>query len=356
MLFYGSLAIVTSALAELSIKNRNKNIRYLAASLTVLIPALFAGFRYQIGTDYLAYVAVFNKIKTGISTRMEPGYYLLNKVTALLGGNVQVVFFLISLIMMVFIYLSLKNYSKHLSVGLGILVFMLTFYQPSFNIVRQITAIAIILYSLKYIEQKMFIKYLLCILVAASFHLTAIVMLPFYFISSVLQWENKFYLVILILLVFIAAINYNKILIPIIKILVPPDKTYRYMSYMQKHGSVEGNLLLAFLKYLPYIATSLYVILKEKEKTRKKLGIYFSVFLLGIVLRYTIYFASDYAYRMAYNLLITQVIVIPYVYRQFMNENKKIISFGLIAVVVFLWWHSFVYTGYHQTVPYQWIF
>jgi len=143
VLIYASIALITSLFSELSVKVKNKWIRGFCLLLTLFIPSFFAGVRYGIGTDYFAYERIFNNLKCGYEVRTEFGYNLINYLIAKLGGNIQHVFFVVSLLTILFMYLSLYEYKDKISVGLGIFVFMLLYYQSSYNVVRQFLAVSV---------------------------------------------------------------------------------------------------------------------------------------------------------------------------------------------------------------------
>ena len=83
---------------------------------------------------------------------------------------------------MVFVYLFLKRYEGQISTGLGFFIYLLLFYNTSLNVVRQGIAIPIILYSFKFIDDRKPVSYLLFVLIAGSFHISSIVVLPFYYL------------------------------------------------------------------------------------------------------------------------------------------------------------------------------
>jgi hypothetical protein len=93
---YFFIFLITSIFAEISSKVKSKAIKIPFITITLFIPAFFAGIRYGIGTDYFAYVRVFNKIAAGIPVRTEFGFNFLNKIVGNFGGNEQIVFFIMS--------------------------------------------------------------------------------------------------------------------------------------------------------------------------------------------------------------------------------------------------------------------
>src|SRR5690625_6863286 len=80
-------------------------------------------------------------------------------------------------------YYQLNKYS--VSVWLSVLMFVTagSFY-ASFNISRQIVAVAIIFMGSSFLYNRKMIKYFLVVIFASFFHITSLIMVPFYFILN----------------------------------------------------------------------------------------------------------------------------------------------------------------------------
>src|SRR5690606_15245298 len=100
---------------------------------------------------------------------------------------------------------------------LGMLIYMLFFYQSSLNLIRIMLAASISFYNIKNIEERKLVPFLLLSLVAISFHTTAIVVVPFYFLFNYLiVRRQKFTRLSLYIIIFYLMLNYQQILAPIL--------------------------------------------------------------------------------------------------------------------------------------------
>jgi len=84
-------------------KTKNKKLVIIAKIVAILFPAIIAGIRYNVGTDYAgAYKPYFNEMFTGNHTyrmrKIEIGYELLNRIIILFGGSFNILMFVCSLI------------------------------------------------------------------------------------------------------------------------------------------------------------------------------------------------------------------------------------------------------------------
>lgn len=192
MLIYIITALLLVLLAVLSdIKYfRNKKIFqfiFLICGCTQLF--YVSAFRLNTGKDYPPYARTFIRIIgksiTDISKeRMEKGYLMINRYIQIFTNNFQALFIVTSVIMIALIGIILYKHCKNPSLGL-LAFYLLGFYFNSMNFIRNMLAACIILFAYKYIRDKKFIQFTVIVLLASTFHLSALLVLPFYFILNI---------------------------------------------------------------------------------------------------------------------------------------------------------------------------
>ena len=176
--------------------------------LTIII--LFAGLREGIGTDYNMYKAFYFNPLLKSAEKVEYGFISLIKISNSLFGEKYYMFFILcSAITIIPIYMIFKKRSKYPGVSL-LFFFSLGFFTLSFNMVRQFIAITIIFLSLNYICKRKFFRFLVCVIIACLFHLTSIIILPFYFFTNIKFSKKRLMQIFIIILVF-AAFLFNPI-------------------------------------------------------------------------------------------------------------------------------------------------
>lgn len=354
IIFYGAVALLTAACAEYSVRFKDVWIRGFFAWNAVLIPSVIAGLRYGIGTDYLAvYLPEFQKLQQNpdYGSRMEFGYVLLNKLVAALGGGFQFLLFLVSFLTVLFFYLGLKQYREEISVGLGMFIFMLLYYQLSYNMVRQAAAMSIVFYALRYIVGRRFWKYCLFLLLASAFHASSLLFLPFYFLYFLYGKEQyRFVRGISYLLIVVLALNYNTILYPVFKSV---DSLSYYANYFRATKAFEWSIGI-FARTLPFLLPGLMLYKKLKEQNR--LLLLFNLVFLGCIIRLTAYTTVYYTERIALYFLLPQVVLVPWYCRQLKKRKQSWLGAVILACVVFLWIYDFFMMGVGETVPYVSVF
>lgn len=165
-----------------------KKIIYLVITLGYMW--FLAAFRYGIGFDYYSYVLIFRQVRNtqGLSALLalpyEPGFVLLTKVMTLFVKNSIVMYGVYELLILLPVGWFVYKYCKDAWFSLWLFV-TLTFYYTTMNFVRQALATSIILLAYRFLRDKKPVPYFLIVLVAASFHKTALIMVPVYFLCRI---------------------------------------------------------------------------------------------------------------------------------------------------------------------------
>lgn len=170
-------------------KNRKKELIFLL--LVFLILGGMSALRYSTGYDYgYVYAPDYEKVLLNDppveygDQRFEPGYFYLEKAIALISDNYQMIFVVTSLLIMALFCWVFWKYSSNVYLT-AILFVLLGEYYCSMNFIRQTLAAVICMLALKYLQNKKLIPYLLITLVAACFHKSALIMIPFFFVNLI---------------------------------------------------------------------------------------------------------------------------------------------------------------------------
>ena len=179
-------------------KDKDKYKKKMLVFLGFILPVILAGLRADsVGTDVEVYgkwaynqAILTDSFKIYYQARTESilgdiGYYFLTYVSAKIFPNYHIGLFIYSMIIQLFLYLGLKKYHRifNTPVWLGMLLYYVTLYNYSLNLLRQSIAIVIIFYGSAYIFEKKYWKFILFLILATLFHSSAfiaVVMLPMY--------------------------------------------------------------------------------------------------------------------------------------------------------------------------------
>ena len=243
-----------------SFKNKHTHtiIRY---SLTILLAGAFiviASYRYSIGFDYFSYEDIANSLinTDGTATILdiietyypEPSYYVLNW---LFVNNVSTDYHLwllcINTFMVLATFLVICQNTDNPWIGYALFV-CLHFFAHDMNLIRQSLAATIVFCGYKYLKNGKFFRFLIITLIAASFHVSAIVAIPVFFIVRLPLNKITISVTSILALIIIFAAK------PIILAIGPHTKYASYLSgnsiYMSP-GSVKQMGLTILVMLIP---------------------------------------------------------------------------------------------------------
>jgi len=146
----------------------------------------FSALRVDIGWDYTMYTrGFFQMARSGFETleyqSWEYGFNLLTKIIAFFTKDAKIYIAVISLICLAGPFYAILRYSK--KPWLSVLLYInLYFFYGTMNFLRQGIAISIIMFAYTFLVNRKIIWYMLLVALAACFHITALVMVPVYFL------------------------------------------------------------------------------------------------------------------------------------------------------------------------------
>ena len=179
-----------------------------------------------------------------------------------------------------FIYQTLIYYKNSISVGLGVFIFMLFYYNISFNVVRMVLSISIALFSYRFILEKQWWKFLFFACISLSVHNMAIVIIPFYYLYNKIADKNRYFRIAVYVLIAILVINHELILDFYINYII--RDTY-YSHYLHNAESSFG--LGIFLINMPFILPGL-IFYKRLNKMDQRFKFVYCLFVTGFILKF----------------------------------------------------------------------
>lgn len=199
MILYITVAAVTALLAGL-VDNHPKRQSYRITRqqlcnrvcLTAIFIVLFllSACRLNVGNDYAKYVEFMHLVNCDAYVPTEIGFNLLVKLLYGLSGyeNFLLVFAFYSFVTVLFFLLAMYEQSDEF--GLTFFLFMtLGYYFQTFSTVRYYLALAVALYSMKFVLRRQWGRFVVLILLGSTFHKSLLVVIPLYFLAS-LPWKK----------------------------------------------------------------------------------------------------------------------------------------------------------------------
>lgn len=113
----------------------------------------------------------------------EWGYGWLNVILSFITKNRYIFIMIITCIIYFNLYRSLIKYTSNHAVALMFFLALLFFF--TFTYIRQVLAVTFVWYGIKYILERRFLRFLIVVILASSFHNAAVMFLLMYFIPNI---------------------------------------------------------------------------------------------------------------------------------------------------------------------------
>jgi hypothetical protein len=244
------------------------------------------GLRWETGTDWIPYFnhfESFNGFYSVILSEFEYGYGFFEWLIKSFSSNYSVLLLVHAIIYYLLIFSSFKRYTSNLYLSL------MLFYSLSMGVMgsnRQLIALAICLYAIRFVVEKKPVFFFLLVLLATTFHTTAFLFAIFYFI-------NKSIRPIVFVSVLLGAFIIGNTPLPQIIFLkfgnlFGGNVLYKTTYYTEgaKEVLAEGKLsMIGFVKRLLFLSFFYY----SRKQLSEKLA-YYNILLNGYYVGFVMYF------------------------------------------------------------------
>lgn len=372
LIYFINIVVILFIGISLLVYKPTKIKKIIFLSISFLQMFLLSVFRLNIGYDYQMYVEGFYRMAMSGFSDMnyldwEIGFVLFTKIVAFFTLNHYIYLGIISFFCLgssaYFIY---KN-SKMVCLS-TILFINLYFFYLNMNFLRQSIAISIILFSWSFLKRNKFIPYILIVLLAATFHSTALIMIPLYFIVKIKPTKVLTFLYCYGLLFFyISSKGFINLLTDIF-----------YQDYKNSIFLQGLSFLYALLPILVLIVTIIFrtELLKANKYNQYLIHfVYLTTFLMIIMSRHAILERLSYYSYIFFIIIIPEIVVLspnliikeaedaicleqPYHKRELRRlERKKqriILLFTIIVLILTSAYNAYgMLEGVHGVFPYN---
>ena len=332
---YGLLTIISCYLLQKSYRQN----RYVYMILALLIYATVFGFRYSVGVDCMSYVGMYNRVASGYEIEKEQGFIGIMKVFSSLELRVEAFMGFCAFIQLFFIFHLFKSY-KEVYPYLFMTFMMGGEFLVYSNVIRSMFAFAIVVYSLKYVQDKQPIKHYLLLLAAFFIHKSCALMVivyPLYLIRPVFFDKKIVQYILLVVSLVLMGFDYVQEFISqmdSIMAILGYDEKYRLDDRMD----MEKSIGLGFLIELSIVCIIIFYSSKIKEYyTKLPVNIMYDLFLIGILIKYSfigsMLIQRMNAYFIGYTFILAAM-VLRYVKRNHINKGWYLL-FGLYCLLAF---------------------
>ncbi len=291
--------------------------------LMIIFTLLFAvsALRLNVGNDYLKYVEFMHLVYSRAYVPTEIGFNALTYIVYYLCGfeNYLLVFACFSFATIAFFMKAMYDQSKWFSLSF-ILFMLLGLYFQSLSTVRYYLALSVALYSIKYVIQKDWPRFVILLLIGSLFHKSLLVVLVLYVLAQ-LKWNRRLYA--LLLAGGISCLFLKDIYLKIVIFLYPSYKDTEYLT----GGTSAANIIRCAL----VLAFSLWMY-RDHILGDRTGEFYFISNLMALVL-YVFGSFLPVISRVGYYLTVTQVLFVPYLIKKIKDDRKRQIATVIVLAL-----------------------
>ncbi|WP_237982434.1 EpsG family protein [Bacillus thuringiensis] len=304
--------------SEIVVLKPNRLLILMATISLVVV----SGFRNNIGDTYF-YMHAF-KVSDfnwgNVQDSQNIGFSTLQMILKMYTNDPQVLILITALITNILIVAVLYKYSRMIELSLYVYIAS-GMYLVSMNGVRQYLTAAIIFAATKYILDGNWKKYFLIVLFASTFHQSALVLIPIYFVIRRKAWSAiTFILLFFAVLIVIGFNQFAEVLFAAIG-----DTQYGHYKDFQEGGA---NILRVAVEATPLILAFI-----GRQKLRElfpKSDYIVNMALLGLV--FMIISTQNWIFaRFSIYFGLYQLILISWVVKLFTDKDQKLIYYAVLV-------------------------
>lgn len=332
----------------------------------IVVFSVVMGMRYDVGVDYMDYFDQYIsnlEVLWDKNINIEPGYSFLVNALNEFGSHYSIFFVICSLIIIVFLYAGSRRFTFILPY-LVYFIFTTGIVFHSNNIIRHIVGFAIYYYAIKYVSEKKVLKYIFFTMLAASFHKSFILFLPFYFLLKV-DWTKS--RVVQYLILFISILNGKQF----INLMI--NYSYRLFQYLgyghyidyaddfskENLDTVQGSGIFNVIMILIFLVIIFYSDKLKNMFEKYDFKSYYNLFFFGQIVFPLV--SWNYGFeRMLYPLYLYKFVILAFLAYFLIETNKgdrikRIVGFMILSLY-FLSFLISIYASHSKCSPFQFFF
>ncbi len=322
---------------------KSKKNRMAAFYSIMVIFILLSGLRYNIGIDSIEYRRTwlwypdfwdFNWAQDiekfrdkGLAVqRFRPGWIMYVMSLQTISKDFTILQLCNAIIANIAIFSVIKKYSEHIFTTVLIFYGTSTFVEFEFELMREVIAVAIfLLWGFDAFVQKKWIKYYTAVIVAISFHPSAMMMLTLPFVRN-LNWSTRQYIFYLIIPSIVLALA-GRLFIGNALSMILGEEAYASEYFKNaKEGNFNYFLMYA---YKPSILLALYLCFKRYVTTPRY---FIPVFFFSIFFQYIgglVYTAARFT---SYIIIIDNILISGIFYKLIKRCRTIWIAVALLTI------------------------
>lgn len=341
VIIFGIIGCILENRAKVVKGNTNKKVNLFMAIWVISIIVFFAGLRSGV-SDTVAYINLFKQMPNELTNiisymRMQEkdiGFFFLSALfKCIISNDFHLWLFAIAMISCLCIVKTIYKYSNNYYFSIYLFVSS-CYFTWLFNGIRQFLAATIMFACFKLILDRDIKKFIPLVILASTIHITAIILIPIYYLVNEEPWSKKIALTIILFLIGILFLD---------KFLMILDTLLRnteYSSVIDQFENDDGvNKVRVAFEFIPVIIAFLsrsYI----KNSAPKYIKVCINMSLISALFYLIGSFTSGiYVGRMPIYCVLYNFILIPWLLANVIKKESKPVAYYTFFVVYLLFFY-----------------
>jgi len=326
----------------------SKEVIFTLLFLVLFVPG---AIRENVGIDYTTYTnyQIPQVLSGNNNVKVEFLYKLVIRLGYWIGKGetYQYIFVLTNFLIILFILMYIQNQSENMV--LSVFIFISGgFFAFSLSGMRQAIGVSIVLYSLKYINQRKMLKYFVFIFIASLFHSSALIFVVFYFFNK--TKIKPFVVLIVMMIIFFFSNQIRNIIFSI------SSKLGIYSSYFG--GSFDSGIYNKLLVLLVLVVMGLvcFTYIYVGKDSINDLEIEVNIHYIACIIVSMISVLPTPS-RLLFLFIPVYITLIPNLIKKYKNAKIRFVLYLIIFLFLayFMYKNIYIQDDYH-ILPYEDIF
>ena len=342
MFIYLGIFILSSFFSIGVSSTKFKENRIIYKFITFMILFIPMAIRDGIGVDYPGYIEIFNKISLGSNTRIETGWWWLNRIIFNLGGNGKTMIAVVSFLSLYLLLSEIEDYQWKIYVPVCVMIL----YSWLFTTLRQMLAVCLIFNAILKFEKKKYFRFIIYSVLSFLFHKSALFYIPIFLIVYFFKLNKRTAISIYLMTLFFTVLLLPRMLNVFYNLIGLSSIYGRYLAseYIKQTAVSTGlGFMLQFFVYFlliccypePY---------KKREKMVLTLFVFFTIFMF-------LSMQIQAINRISRGIIFVFLPLAGITYNSNKKTNNQI--YFLCYLIIFL---LDLRSGFHGSIPYKTIF
>ena len=305
--------------------SRQQMVNHVTCLIIFVLLFAVSSLRLNVGNDYLNYVELMHLAYSRAYVPTEVGFNVLARVIYFLCGfeNYVLIFAIFAFATIYFFMKAMYEQSKWFTMSI-VMFMLLGYYFQSLSTVRYYLALSIALYSVKYVINRDWPRFVLVTLLGSLFHKSLLLILLLYIVAQ-LNWKRWMYVGLGILGV--SCLFLKDYYLKIVIMLYPSYKDTEYLE--------GGTSIVNIVRCVAILALSLWLY-KDAIRDSRRNRFYFICNIMALVL-YVFGSFIPVISRVGYYMTVTHLLFVPSLIMEIKDDTRKkaLTACTIIACVMY---------------------